>query len=261
MMDQRFLSKLKEFGLNSYEAKIWSALLSRGISSAGELSDISNVPRSRAYDVLESLEKKGFIIMKIGKPIKYIAVEPQEVLERVKQRVHEDALNHANVLEELKKDTILDELELLYKQGVDVINPSELSGSLRDRTNMYNNINTMINNAEKFVLILTSAKELVRISESLKKSIERAAKRGVKIKIAAPVTKETKKAVEILEKSATIKHMDTVRSRFFVVDNKEVCFALLDDDKAIPSYDIGIWLNSPFFAQTLQKMFESVWIE
>ena len=261
MMDQRFLTKLKEFGLNSYEAKIWSALLSRGISSAGELSDISNVPRSRAYDVLESLEKKGFIIMKIGKPIKYIAVEPQEVLERVKQRVQDDATNQAKVLDELRKDTILEELEMLYKQGVDVINPSELSGSLRDRTNMYNSVNTMINNAEKSVFILTSAKELVRISETLKKSIERAAKRGVKVKIGAPVTKETKKAVELLEKSATIRHVDSVKTRFFLADGKEVCFALLDDDKAVPSYDVGIWISSPFFTQALQKMFETVWKE
>ena len=56
--------------LNLYEVKIWTALLSRGVSTAGELSDIANVPRSRTYDVLESLEKKGFIIMKLGKPIK-----------------------------------------------------------------------------------------------------------------------------------------------------------------------------------------------
>lgn len=261
MMDQRFLNKLKEFGLNSYEAKIWSALLSRGVSSAGELSDISNVPRSRAYDVLESLEKKGFIIMKIGKPIKYIAVEPHEVLERVKQRVQEDAMNHAKVLDELRKDTILEELDVLYKQGVDVINPTDLSGSLRDRTNMYNNINTMINNAEKSVVIMTTAKELVRMSESLKKSIERAGKRGVKIRIAAPVTKESKKAVEILEKSAAVKHVDTIRTRFVLVDNKEICFALLDDDKAVPSYDVGIWVSSPFFAQALQKLFDNVWKE
>src|SRR3989338_2346576 len=220
MMDQRFLTKLKEFGLNSYEAKIWSALLSRGVSSAGELSDISNVPRSRAYDVLE------------------------------------DALNHAKLLEELRKDTILEELELLYKQGVDVINPTELSGSLRDRTNMYNNMNTMINNAEKSVMIMTSAKELVRLSESIKKSVERAAKRGVKIKIAAPITKESKKGVEVFEKSASVRHVDVVRSRFAIVDNKEVSFALLDDDKAVPSYDVGIWVSSPFFAQALAKMFE-----
>ena len=68
IVQKSFLMKLKDFGLNSYEAKLWVALLSRGVSTAGELSDIANVPRSRTYDVLESLEKKGFIIVKIGNP-------------------------------------------------------------------------------------------------------------------------------------------------------------------------------------------------
>ncbi|MBR9690362.1 TrmB family transcriptional regulator, partial [Candidatus Woesearchaeota archaeon] len=63
IVEKNFLEKIKEFGLNTYESKIWTALLSRGVSTAGELSDIANVPRSRSYDVLESLEKKGFVIM------------------------------------------------------------------------------------------------------------------------------------------------------------------------------------------------------
>jgi sugar-specific transcriptional regulator TrmB len=260
-MEQRFLNKLREFGLNSYEAKIWSALLSRGVASAGELSDISNVPRSRAYDVLESLEKKGFIVMKLGKPIKYIAVEPQEVIERVKLNVKEEAETHTKILEELKKDTVLGELEMLYKQGVEVINPTDISGSLRDRTNMYNNMNTLINNAEKSVVIMTTAKGLARKADALKKSIEKAAKRGVKIRIAAPVTKESQKAAEILGKSAKIKHIDTVKARFMIVDNKDVSFALLDDDKAVPSYDVGVWVSSPFFAESLLRMFENLWKE
>ena len=82
-----FLNKLKALGLNSYEAKLWVALLSVGTSTAGELSDIANVPRSRSYDVLEGLEKKGFIITQIGKPIKYLAIPPEEVLERVKESI------------------------------------------------------------------------------------------------------------------------------------------------------------------------------
>ena len=83
------LSNLRRyFVLNLYEVKIWTALLSRGVATAGELSDIANVPRSRSYDVLESLERKGFVIMKLGKPIKYIAVPPQEVVERVKKNLH-----------------------------------------------------------------------------------------------------------------------------------------------------------------------------
>ena len=75
IMKEDVLSDLRRyFDLNLYEVRLWSALLSRGVSTAGELSDIANVPRSRSYDVLESLEKKGFVVMKTGKPIKYIAI-------------------------------------------------------------------------------------------------------------------------------------------------------------------------------------------
>src|SRR5512144_1160844 len=102
LVQKEFLKKIKDFGLNSYEAKIWTALLSRGVSTAGELSDIANVPRSRSYDVLESLEKKGFAIAKVGKPIKYIAVPPNEVVERVKKNVHTDAKEQIDRLEQLK---------------------------------------------------------------------------------------------------------------------------------------------------------------
>jgi len=63
IVKEEFLSRLRRyFGLNLYEVKIWTALLSRGIAAASQLAEISGVPRSRCYDVLESLEKKGFII-------------------------------------------------------------------------------------------------------------------------------------------------------------------------------------------------------
>ena len=112
IVQKDFLNKLKDFGLNSYESKLWIALLSRGVSTAGELSDISNVPRSRAYDVLESLEKKGFIVVKIGKPIKYLAVPPPEVVERVKKKVTEEADHQTGILNKLKKSELLEELNL-----------------------------------------------------------------------------------------------------------------------------------------------------
>ena len=85
MMKEDLIKKLKGyFELNIYETKVWLALLSRGISSAGEIAEISSVPRSRTYDVLESLEKSGFVIQKLGKPVKYIAVKPEVVIEKLK---------------------------------------------------------------------------------------------------------------------------------------------------------------------------------
>src|SRR3989338_9178979 len=132
IVKEEFLNKLRQFfGLNLYEVRIWTALLSRGVSTAGELSDIGNVPRSRTYDVLESLEKKGFVIMKLGKPIKYIAVKPDEVVERVKKYVNVLAKEKVKRLDDLKGTDVLKELNLLHKQGIEFIEPTDLSGAIR----------------------------------------------------------------------------------------------------------------------------------
>ena len=88
ILKSELISKIKDyFNLNIYETKVWLALLTKGSASAGEISSASEVPRSRTYDILESLEKKGFIIMKIGKPIKFVALKPEEVVERVKKNL------------------------------------------------------------------------------------------------------------------------------------------------------------------------------
>ena len=119
IVSEQLLKKLRSaFDLNVYEVKIWTALLSRGVASAGELSDTSNVPRSRAYDVLESLEKKGFVIMKLGKPIKYMAIAPEEILRRVKNTIKNSATIKVDMLEKVKEEPVYKELELLYKQGI-----------------------------------------------------------------------------------------------------------------------------------------------
>lgn len=259
IINKIFMSKLKDFGLNSYEIKIWTALLSRGVSSAGELSDISNVPRSRAYDVLESLEKKGFIIMKIGKPIKYIAVPPEEVIDRVKNDIHENAKSKINLIEEIKNDNVLEELNMLFNQGVEIVNPTDFSGALKSRDNIYQTINQMVKNAEKSIIIMTTTDGLNRKSRALKKSLEKAKKRGVSIQIAAPITKDSKEAISLLEKIAEIKHIEEISARFVIVDGKQVTFNLMNDSNITPAFDAGIWLNTEFFAGALQSMFNSVW--
>jgi sugar-specific transcriptional regulator TrmB len=52
------LDALKSIGLNLYERKIFVALLARGVATAAEVSEIAKVPRSRSYDILESLGDK-----------------------------------------------------------------------------------------------------------------------------------------------------------------------------------------------------------
>ena len=255
IVQQEFLRKLKDFGLNSYESKLWTALLSRGISTAGELSDIAGVPRSRCYDVLESLEKKGFIITKIGKPIKYLAIEPAEVVERVKKRVKKDAEQQLTMLDQVEQSDLLEELNALYQQGIDLVEPSDLTGSIKGRNNIHNHLEHAIKNAKKEVLLVTSSAGLVRKHDALKRAFRKAAGRGVDIKVAAPLTKENEALVEELREYATVMNVDKVDGRFMVVDQEFVTFMLLEGEKVHPNYDTAVWARTPFFSKTLKDLF------
>lgn len=259
IVKEEFLSKLRRyFSLNLYEVKIWTALLSRGVSTAGELSDIADVPRSRSYDVLESLEKKGFVVMKLGKPIKYLAVPPKEVLERVKKNVNDHAKEQITMLEELKKTEVVDELNTLHTQGVELVEPADLSGSLKGRNNLYNHLDLTIRNAEESVSIMTTTQGFMRKIEGFKPIFEKLKKRGVKIRIAAPLTKETTSAVKEISGVSEVRHSDN-KARFVIVDGKEVVFMIMDDNSVHPTYDVGIWINSPFFSSALETLFDATW--
>ncbi|MEK6943117.1 MAG: helix-turn-helix domain-containing protein [Nanoarchaeota archaeon] len=259
IVKEEFLSRLRRnFALNLYEVKIWTALLSRGVSTAGELSDIANVPRSRSYDVLESLEKKGFVVMKLGKPIKYIAVPPKEVVERVKKNVEAHAKDELKKLSDLKNTDVIEELSTLHTQGVELVEPSDLSGSLRGRHNLYNHLELTIRNAEESVTLMTTTQGFIRKVEGFLPTFEKLKKRGVRVRIAAPITKEAMPAMKELQGIAEVRNTDT-KARFCIVDGKEIIFMVLDDNEVHPTYDVGIWVNTPFFASAMEDLFELAW--
>ena len=160
IVKEEFLSRLRKiFDLNLYEVKVWTALLSRGTSTAGELSSISDVPRSRTYDILESLEKKGFIVMKLGKPIKFIALKPEEVIERVKKNLVVNAREKSKRLEKLKSDEVLEELTGIFSEGIRYVEPTDLSGSLKGRQNVYNHLDMLVREAEKTITSFDTASD------------------------------------------------------------------------------------------------------
>jgi sugar-specific transcriptional regulator TrmB len=260
IVKDEFLGRLRKiFDLNLYETKVWTALLSRGISTAGELSSISDVPRSRTYDILESLEKKGFLVTKLGKPIKFVALKPGEVVERVKRNLVKNAHEKSKRLEQLIGEDVLKELTSLFTQGIRYVEPSDLSGSLKGRQNIYNHLDMMCRDAEKTITIVTTADGLNRKLETLMPSLEKAKKRRVTIRIAAPINSNNIKIAKELSKVGEIRCLQGLKARFSVIDSNQVMFMLMDDESIHPNYDVGVWINTEFFAQTLEQMFELAW--
>jgi sugar-specific transcriptional regulator TrmB len=260
IVKEEFLSRLRKiFDLNLYEVKVWTALLSRRQSTAGELSSISDVPRSRTYDILESLEKKGFIVMKLGKPIKFVALKPEEVVERVKKNLVVEAKEKSVRLERLKGDEVLEELNSLFTDGVKFVEPTDMSGALRGRQNLYNHLDMLVREAEETITLVSTADGLNRKLEVLMPSLEKAKKRGVKIRIAAPITQGNIKVAKELTKVAEVRDAGSLKARFCVIDSEQILFMLLNDETVHPNYDLGVWINTEFFAQALEQLFEIAW--
>jgi len=259
IVNEELLKKLRSiFNLNIYEAKVWSSLLSKGVATAGELSDMSNVPRSRSYDILESLEKKGFIIMKLGRPIKYLAVPPEEVIKRVKKGLQEKADTQMKMIDAIQETDIFGELSLLFKEGIEHVDPLSISGSFKGRSNLYEHILNLMSNAEKDIYIATTSDGLPRKLEYFKTTL-RKLKNKVNIKIAAPLKEsKAKDAAKELSELAKIKDLD-MNARFVIVDGKEIVFMVKNDKNLHESADVGIWVSTPFFAGALKEMFDSAW--
>jgi HTH-type transcriptional regulator, sugar sensing transcriptional regulator len=197
--------------------------------------------------------------MKLGKPIKFVALKPDEVVERVKKNLIKYAQERTKRLETLKDDEVLEELNGLFTKGIKFVEPSELSGSLKGRQNLYNHLDMMIRDAEKTVTIVTTSEGLNRKLEALMPVLEKAKKRGVKIRIASPINNNNLKVAKELKKVAEVRGTDKLKARFTIIDSNQIMFMLLDDEKFHPNYDVGIWINTEFFALALEQMFELAW--
>lgn len=252
LIKQELVNKIKDyFGLNLYEAKVWLALLSKGIASAGEVAQISGVPRSRTYDVLENLDKRGFAIVKIGKPVKYIGIKPNMIIEKLKNNVRKQADDKVSTLSKIKNTEEFTTLEGLYKEGIDPIKREDISAALKGKSNISNCLKEILTNAEKEVIICTNAEEINSKKKLFQKTIEILKKQGIILSIALSgdekIIKEISKDFGIKIKKVNI---DT---KFFIIDRKEILFYL---SKGNENEEIAIWLNSDFFSQAFASLFE-----
>ena len=80
------IESLKELGLNSYEAKVYIALLKKYPATGYEVAKLADIPQSRAYDTLKSLETAKIVSSTGEKPQTFIPIKPKDLTKRYRRK-------------------------------------------------------------------------------------------------------------------------------------------------------------------------------
>src|SRR3989338_7449503 len=254
ILKQETINKVKDhFDLNIYETKVWLALLSKGIVTACETAELSGVPRSRTYDVLESLTKRGFAIVKMGKPVKYIAVEPKTVLERMQTNTMNKAQEKILTLSNLKGASEYEELVQLHKEGISPIKLEELSGHINGRANLLSKLKEMIGSAQKEIIIHTTVEDFEDKARVLMSVLNKINNENVKLKVS--LSGEAYKVKRLASRNGLKIKESNQMGKYFIIDKKEMLL-MIQPEKF--TEEIGVWVNSPYFASSLTSLLEKV---
>lgn len=266
VINAKLSDNLKTIGLNKYERNLWVALLAKGAASAGELADISKVPRSRCYDVLVSLADKGFVVVQPGKPLRYVSIKPKEALERAKKKIEENATEMCAKIDRLVKSEAIKDLERIHKTSLQTISPEEMSGALRGRNSMVQHAGTMLKKAKKYVKVITTENGLSEMTSNYTSIFQKLSKSGVKVHILAPMNRNTTDNVKLLSKYAQVRdlgnvtHVQKMLARLFVIDGEEFLVGLADDTKTHPTQDVAFWTQSRHASSNIfEPMFNLIW--
>ncbi len=252
------LDTLKSIGLNLYERKIFVALLAKGVATAAEVSEIAGVPRSRSYDVLQSLADKGFVLVQPSKPIKYVALAPEEAFERTKEIMRKRYEETVERINKLSDSSILRELDTIYREGLNMVQPTEITGTLKGKDVINRQLRSIFKGAKRNINIITTEKGLGELHSNHFRVLKKISKSGVKLRILSSAVQNS--VANNMREIADVRSMKSSVGRFCIVDSDHVILSLTDDSKVHATQDVALWANSQHAARDImQPYFETLW--
>ncbi len=110
-ISDRSRKAMEDLGLTGYEIRVYTSLLETGAMTAADISKKSGVPYSKIYEVLNSLEDKGWLESDSSRPQQFFPRSPSTALEAMRLR------NENNFRE--SQSAIVGELMPMYtKSGI-----------------------------------------------------------------------------------------------------------------------------------------------
>ena len=243
---------LKQLGLGEYEARAYTELVLIGPSSANELSKAADVPRSKIYEVLESLMSRQMVEVWEEKPKLFRAIDANIAIKSLIDEREEQVKK----LKE-KANSLISQLKAFRRKEEMVEGIWEQNGE--KAVEALNKIAEMLERAEKYAIDITRD---FSFSPRLREAIKSCLRRNVKIMtMCMGITEENfLRAKWYYEQKIPIRVFEAkIHPRILVVDGKEVAMRL-DSNPAARKFKFRtIWSNDPSFVAVMDNYMKNLW--
>lgn len=208
---------LKSLGLSTYAARTFVALVSLGEGTAQDVSDVSEVPRTRVYDAVEELQSQGLVDVRQASPKTFWAISAETTRRLFSQEYHHrfDELTTA-------LDTLEPEEQTEEQRGV---------WTVTNRENVQQRIIEFVDAAEEEVVFMT-VKEL--LTDEVVSHLREASDRGVSIRLGAMSESVSERLGDDLPEATVFDSLwtwsDTPAGRLLMVDQRKTLVSVLRSD-------------------------------
>jgi len=238
---------LEKIGLTSYEIRTFSSLLKAKELTASDLSQKSGVPYSKIYEVLGTLEGKGWIGSDDSRPTKYFAKSPATGIETTKQKMESEFKENQNV--------ILNELVPLYEKSGSSEKPDiwVLSGTVNIAAKILEMVETCRN--EVLIALPEAGEELVK--QALPK-LRLLHDKGVEITVLTS-DKMNKESLKAVSRVADVKVKEGMFGGGIISDKRYVVILLGPEMGAGDAAEtVAIWADHAGLAGFARAYFENL---
>jgi sugar-specific transcriptional regulator TrmB len=241
---------LQQLGLKEYEAKCLVALSRLPKATAKEISETSEVPRTRVYDAIRVLESKGLVEIQHSNPQQFRAVSIAETGETLRQEYESRTETLVEALEDIEPAQSTTDEEITHEVW-----------SLTGETAIRNRTGQLIDAAGEEVILIIGREEVV--TDQLLENLQTAQETGIRVLIGTsdealreriqeeiPDSSVFVSGLEWLNNSPIQEADDTVISRLLLMDQNTILVSSahetsvggIDTEKAVfgRGFDNGI---------------------
>ncbi|WP_227376299.1 TrmB family transcriptional regulator [Haladaptatus halobius] len=212
---QQAVELLQQLGLKEYEAKCLVALSRLPKGTAKDISETSDVPRTRVYDAIRVLETKGLVEIQHSNPQQFRAVPIEEAAETLRQEYESRTDTLVETIADLKQVQTTSDEEISHEVWA-------LSGV----TSVANRTQQLIDAADKEIVLIIGHEDV--ITDELVAHLQAALDSGLNVLVGTATKQLHTKIVETLpEAEVFVSELEWLHSSPLDLDDETTISRLL----------------------------------